>query len=440
MFSFQTLFGKMFRRKIASVLPSRDVLLENTSYTPAEILYREARDYLQLLLKEHHLSDNLPERLAEIEEEIAQTGTYQQTNGELSYGARVAWRNSARCIGRLPWQTLTVHDMRHLSTEKEIFQALLNHIRFATNDGKIRSAITVFSPADPGKEGIRIWNPQLIRYAGYRQEDRTIVGDPAQVEITDILRDLGWHGGNGTQFDVLPLIIQLPHRPPQLFELPSDLVLEVPLSHPDYAWFADLNLKWHALPVISNMRMEIGGLSYTAAPFNGWYMGTEIGARNLGDLQRYNLLPLIAAKMGLDTRTDRTLWRDRALIELNIAVLSSFAERKVTIVDHHTASRQFILHETREKLAGRNVPAQWAWLVPPLSGSISPLFHITTYKNSKQKPNFFYQSSPWQTYRIHSEHQCPHVHEKNQALQVHTIGTIPGLSDPEKCPVTNNSP
>jgi nitric-oxide synthase len=140
--------------------------------------------------------------------------------------------------------------------------------------------------------------------------------------------------------------------------------------------------------------------SYTAAPFNGWYMGTEIGARNLGDVNRYNLLPLIAKKMGLDTRSDRTLWKDRALVELNVAVLSSFASHGVTIVDHHTASRQFVLHDEREKRAGRNVPAHWVWLVPPLSGSTSPIFHHTRYKNTLLKSNFFYQPAPWKQQQL----------------------------------------
>ncbi len=82
-------------------------------------------------------------------------------------------------------------------------------------------------------------------------------------------------------------------------------------------------------------------------------MGTEIGARNLGDINRYNLLPVIAKHMGLDIRSDRNLWKDRALVELNIAVLSSFARHGVTIVDHHIASRQFLRHEELEKQAGR---------------------------------------------------------------------------------------
>jgi nitric-oxide synthase len=216
------------------------------------------------------------------------------------------------------------------------------------------------------------------------------------VELTEAARLLGWRGGEGTPFDRLPIVIQMPGQKPYLFDLPDDVVLEVPIIHPTYSWFADLGLKWHAVPVISNMRLEIGGISYTAAPFNGWYMGTEIGARNLGDVQRYNLLPVVAEKMGLDTSSDRSLWKDRALVELNIAVLFSFARQKVSIVDHHTASRQFLLHDARERHAGRVVPGHWTWLVPPLSGSTSPIFHITTLKNTRLKPNFFYQPTPWQ--------------------------------------------
>ncbi|HVB21592.1 MAG TPA: nitric oxide synthase oxygenase [Ktedonobacteraceae bacterium] len=359
-------------------------------------LFLEARAYLQLFHQECDRFEAFPERLTAIQDEIKQDGTYRQTYDELLYGAKVAWRNNTRCIGRLHWQSLVVRDMRHLSTAEEIFSALVDHIRCATNGGKIRSTITIFAPQAPGQPGIRIWNPQLIRYAGYRQPDGSIVGDPANQELTAILQQLGWKGGQETSFDLLPLVIQMPNQHPRMFMLPEDAVLEVPLSHPDYSWFAELGLKWHALPVISNMRMEIGGISYTAAPFNGWYMGTEIGARNLGDVNRYNLLPVIAKQMGLDTRSDRTLWKDRALVELNIAVLSSFARYGVTAVDHHTASRQFLLHDEQEQRVGRTVPAHWVWIVPPISGSASPIFHKTYYKNTILKPNYFYQAAPWQ--------------------------------------------
>lgn len=359
-------------------------------------LLLEARAYLHLFHQEREMPEVYLKRLSKVQAEIEQTGTYWHTYDELEYGARVAWRNSTRCIGRLHWKSLVVRDMRHLSTAEDIFEALVEHIRFGTNRGKIRSTITVFAPAIPGQAGIRIWNPQLIRYAGYRQRDGSVLGDPLHAELTEMAQCLGWKGGAGTPFDILPLVIQLPNQPPKLFELPRDVVLEVPLSHPDYRWFAKLGLKWHALPVISNMRLEIGGISYTAAPFNGWYMGTEIGARNLGDVNRYNLLPVIAEHMGLDIRSDRTLWKDRALVELNVAVLHSFAKHKVTIVDHHTASRQFMCHEELEKQAGRMVPAHWVWIVPPISGSASPIFHVPHYKNTILKPNFFYQRDSFQ--------------------------------------------
>jgi nitric-oxide synthase, bacterial len=212
--------------------------------------------------------------------------------------------------------------------------------------------------------------------------------------LTQIVRSWGWKTEKRTPFDVLPIVIQMPGQQPEMFELPSSAVLEVPLSHPDYSWFASLGLKWHALPVISNMRLEIGGISYTAAPFNGFYMGAEIGGRNLGDKERYNLLPYIAERMGLDTRTDRTLWKDRALVELNVAVLHSFAQHGVTMVDHHAVSRQFITHEKKEIQAGRMLPADWGWIVPPLSGSTTPVFH-RHYKDVLLKPNFFYQTPPW---------------------------------------------
>lgn len=404
MFGFGTLLQKHYLETASSEV--RDISAQPLAGpSPHETLLREARNYLELFHGESGSRDEIEGRLAEIQAEISDSGTYWQTGAELAYGARIAWRNNARCIGRLHWQTLVVRDMRHLSTPEELFYELLEHILFATNGGKIRSTMTIFAPTGPGSPGLRIWNPQLIRYAGYRQADGSIIGDPLQVDFTEKLQELGWHGGPGTPFDILPIAIGLPGERPQLFELPPKLVLEVPLNHPDYAWFAELGLKWHALPVISNMRLEIGGISYPAAPFNGWYMGTEIGARNLGDIKRYNVLPLVAEKMGLETRSDRSLWRDRALVELNVAVLHSFARHGVTVVDHHTASRQFLLHDTREKHNGRSVPAHWVWLVPPLSGSASPLFHITTYKNLKQKPNFFYQRAPWQSYHEHLEGQ-----------------------------------
>lgn len=57
-----------------------------------------------------------------------------------------------------------------------------------------------------------------------------------------------------------------------------------------YSWFGEMGLKWYAVPAVSNMLLDCGGLEFTACPFNGWYMCTEVGARDLCDVSRYNIL------------------------------------------------------------------------------------------------------------------------------------------------------
>ncbi|NOU65990.1 nitric oxide synthase [Paenibacillus sp. LMG 31461] len=326
-------------------------------------------------------------RIAEITQAIQYTGTYEHTIEELTHGAKMAWRNSNRCIGRLFWESLRVHDARHIETEEATAQALFRHIEEATNGGKIRPVITIFPPSREGKPVVQIKNEQLIRYAGYETE-QGIVGDPVSVAFTKQCQALGWQS-EGTYFDVLPLMLQIGEREPRLFEIPKALILEVAISHPELPTFAELNLQWYAVPMVSNMYLEMGGVMYPAAPFNGWYMGTEIGARNFADEARYNMLPRVASIMGLDTRRESSLWKDKALVELNVAVLHSFAQQGVAIVDHHTAAKQFKRFEDNEEKSGRDVTGDWTWLIPPMSPATTHIFH-QHYSNEIKLPNFFY--------------------------------------------------
>jgi nitric-oxide synthase, bacterial len=345
-----------------------------------------ADDFLRLYYGQFPDAGALRQRRQQVRAEIDSTGTYVHTPDELVYGARVAWRNSSRCIGRLYWQSLRVRDRRQVHEAEQVATEAIQHLREATNRGRVRPTITVFAPDTPVRRGPRIWNEQLIRYAGYEIEGG-VVGDAGYIQFTELVVRLGWDGMRGTQFDVLPLVIEGPEEPPQLFDLPSDAVLEVPLFHPGHAWFAELGLRWHAIPVLSVMCLEIGGICYPAAPFNGWYMGTEIGARNLADTDRYNLLPVVAKRLGLDTSHERSLWRDRALVELNAAVLHSFDRAGVTITDHHTEAQRFLIHVAREARAGRITPADWSWIVPPMSGAATPVFH-RYYDEADLRPNF----------------------------------------------------
>ncbi|MGK4006773.1 nitric oxide synthase oxygenase [Sorangium sp. So ce1036] len=356
-----------------------------------EAVRTEAEAFLRQCYAELGVPSAFEERWQEVRASLDARGTYTHLVDELTYGARLAWRNSTRCIGRFFWSTLHVRDLRHLETEEEIFQALLEHLELATNGGDIRAMMTVFRPGEPR---IRIWNGQLIRYAGYRLPDGGILGDPANVELTDQALALGWPGGERTRFDLLPLIVQIGDRPPRWFELPRERVLEVPIVHPRHGWFAELGLKWHALPAVSNMAFDVGGVQYTAAPFNGFYMGTEIGARNLSDEARYDQLPLIADRLGLDRSRSDTLWKDAALVELNAAVLHSFRQAKVRMMDHHTLSDYFKKFEEQERQCGRPVYADWIWIVPPMSASTMAVFH-TDMENRILKPNYLYQDDPW---------------------------------------------
>ncbi|WP_084962480.1 nitric oxide synthase oxygenase [Thermoactinospora rubra] len=345
---------------------------------------REAESFIRLYCRENGGSPEA--RLREVVKEVAVHGTYTHTPEELAFGARVAWRNSNRCIGRLYWRSLRVRDRRRVTTAEGVALECVQHLREATNDGKIRPTITVFAPDLPWRRAPRILNEQLIRYAGHRMDDGTIVGDPRNADLTDVAAKLGWEG-RGTRFDVLPLVIHPGRGKPLLCNLPGDAVLEVPIVHPEYEWFAELGLRWHAVPAISDMCLEIGGICYPCAPFNGWYMGTEIGARNFADADRYAMLPEVARRLGLDTSTERTLWRDHALVELNVAVLHSFERAGVTMTDHHTESRRFLKHLEKEERAGRVCPADWSWIVPPLSGAATPVFH-RYYDESELSPAY----------------------------------------------------
>uniref|UniRef100_A0A8C8D7M6 Nitric oxide synthase n=1 Tax=Oncorhynchus tshawytscha TaxID=74940 RepID=A0A8C8D7M6_ONCTS len=340
--------------------------------------------------KAHH------DRLEEATKEIEGSGTYQLKDTELIYGAKHAWRNASRCVGRIQWSKLQVFDARDCTTAHGMYNYICNHIKYATNKGNLRSAITIFPQRTDGKHDFRVWNTQLIRYAGYKQPDGQILGDPANLEFTEICIQQGWKPPKG-RFDVLPLLLQSNGNDPELFEIPQDLILEVQITHPKYDWFKDLNLKWYSLPAVSSMLLEVGGLEFTACPFSGWYMGTEIGVRDFCDSSRYNILEEVANLMALDTRKTSSLWKDKALVEINIAVLYSFQSSKVTIVDHHSATESFMKHMENEIRVRGGCPGDWVWIVPPMSGSITPVFHQEML-NYRLTPSFEYQVNQIKVY------------------------------------------
>ncbi len=355
---------------------------------PPAVDIAEAEEFVREFHAENRGAGDPRGRLAEVRASVSRTGTYEHTFAELQWAARAAWRHSARCSGRDKWRTLQVRDRRAVSDPKEVAAETIAHLREVTSGGRVRSRITVFAPDTPERQGARILNAQAVRYAGYRKPTGGIIGDPLNVAVTELAAWLGWKG-DGTAFDVLPLIVMDPEAQLHTFDLPRDAVLEVPITHPEFGWFAELGLRWYAVPVITDMYLEAGGIRYPCAPFNGWYQAsTEVGVRNLGDPDRYNMLPAVAAGMGLDMSSVATFWLDRAAVELAVAVQHSFRAAGVMATDHQTEARRFMRFAEAEEASGRPWCADWSWINPPISASTTPIFH-RTYPDRVLKPGFF---------------------------------------------------
>jgi nitric-oxide synthase len=351
----------------------------------------EATAFVRMFYRENNLSDAARRtRESEVCRNLRRNGYYEHTPEELAFGARVAWRNHSRCIGRLFWKSLEVIDCRTVTDPDEMAARIADHMTLASGDGRIRSMITIFPAARDHKPQPYIESNQIIQYAGYANGPHETIGDPLNVESTRIAMSLGWRPQQSPgMFDILPFIIRQHGGRRLLYELPATAIREVAITHPDYPAIDDLGIRWYSVPCVSSMIASIGGIDYPCAPFNGFYMGTEIASRNLGDKNRYNLLPRVAAAIGVPPSDPRSLWQDRSLLELNRAVLHSYAKAGVTIIDHHSASEQFVDFLHREQAAGRPPSADWSWIVPPQAASACPVFH-TPMRDLHSVPNYYH--------------------------------------------------
>ncbi|CAF0860268.1 unnamed protein product [Brachionus calyciflorus] len=319
------------------------------------------------------------------------TGTFYLTFSELEFAVKTSWRNSARCIGRINWSNIKLFDGRNCTTTKEMFDLLCQHIRYANNGGNIQSAITVFRQRINGMYDFRIWNSQLINYAGYQLSESETIGDKSQIEFTRICESLGWKGKR-TEHDILPLVLQANGNAPDIYEIPEDLIVQVDILHPKNESFKKLQLKWFGVPAVSSMCMDAAGIFFNCVAFNGWYMNTEIG-RDLIEANRYNKLNLIAKVLNLDISNNSTLWKDEVLLETNKAILYSFNKAGVTIVDLHSAAESFVKHYENEIVLRGGTPADWVWINPSMSAHITPIFGLEML-NYVVKPYFEYQEMP----------------------------------------------
>ena len=304
----------------------------------------EAMSFINRFHRENGLGESACRaRRASVGRSLRKRGAYEHTPEELAFGARLAWRNHARCIGRMFWESLEVVDCRHVTEPDMIAAHVMEHMATALGDGRIRSLMTIFAPTEPDRLPAYVESSQITQYAGYLGEDGLRTGDRQNIEMTRTALNLGWRRPEPPgPFDILPVVIREPKGARLLYEVPSASIRQIAIRHPTAPGIEALGLRWYAVPCVSDMILTIGGIDYPCAPFNGFYMCTEIASRNLADENRYDLLTQVARALGEDPcDPGPEFWKDRALTELNWAVLHSFGAAGVTMIDHHSASRQY---------------------------------------------------------------------------------------------------
>lgn len=74
-------------------------------------------------------TDAHKQRMSSVFAEVDERGTYDLTYNELVFGAKLAWRNAPRCIGRIQWNNLKVG---YIKMKKPRCRKRGYHLRYPT--------------------------------------------------------------------------------------------------------------------------------------------------------------------------------------------------------------------------------------------------------------------------------------------------------------------
>ena len=80
--------------------------------TKEDILFQAEHFFTQYFASIKRLNTTTHEkRLAQVRNAIERQSTYTLKETELIFGAKLAWRNAPRCIGRIQWSKLQVSSL-----------------------------------------------------------------------------------------------------------------------------------------------------------------------------------------------------------------------------------------------------------------------------------------------------------------------------------------
>jgi nitric-oxide synthase len=147
-------------------------------------------------------------------------------------------------------------------------------------------------------------------------------------------------------------------------------------------------MQWYPVPAVCALDLTVGGILYTAAPFNGWYANTEV-LRDLTDECRFNMLIPVAEALGMEIDTkpgEAPLWKDEVMHILSSAVYHSFKSAKIAMIDHHTLIDMFWAWYREEMKTRKYCPVNWKWVIVSRSSDcfrLSSIFGINEILNTK---------------------------------------------------------
>ena len=92
-------------------------------------------------------------------------------------------------------------DKRDVTNTTGMYDAIIDHIKYSYNGGTIRPAITVFRKREIGKPDLRVWNPLMAHFAGYKVNSNQYqnvelsdssslkeIGDQGNLEFTEVIK------------------------------------------------------------------------------------------------------------------------------------------------------------------------------------------------------------------------------------------------------------
>ena len=385
---------------------------------PLNQIEAEAVGFLEQMKRDGGFQSEYQDRVEEVLQEIQQNATrsrslskstvcqltdnlsshgWTHSTEELTYGVRAARKHSRKCIMRSQYESLRLCDLRNVKRSAEMGEELVRGLQEAFNGGDILPTVFVFPARRVGGSGPMIWNQQLLAFAGYTNDDGSILGDPMNASLTASIIELGWEPPKfRTKWDLLPLVTVAVDDEPAITDISKEYFPLVHIRHPRYELaFEKLGLRWVPTPALSQLGFDIGGVQYTASPFVGWFMDAEIGVCDLADSNRYNVLPNVIRAIYPDElrrpldqlpEHERLNLLCRAQAELNFAVSHSFSQASVRISDTLTASANYCQFDDEHvKRYGFRLPADPYWLAPP-QGSVIPIWHRGGAPHYQPKP------------------------------------------------------